>query len=90
MRIWIEKQCGMPDFTSFATMWLVKILLHFWHEGQRPFTRDSDQLMDHDLGLFDLQGEILEITVENIYFITWLSCKGIPVNLEGTGRSGTL
>ena len=43
---------------------------------------------DHDLGAFDLQGEILEVTVEDMYFITGLSHKGMPVNLEGTGRGG--
>ena len=30
---------------------------------------------DHDLGAFDLQGEILEITLEDIYFIVRLSRK---------------
>ena len=43
---------------------------------------------DHDLGLFDLQGEILDITIEDIYFITGISRRGIPVNLEGTSRGG--
>ena len=43
---------------------------------------------DHDLGAFYLQGEILEITIEDMYFITGLSCKGIPINLEGTRRGG--
>ena len=43
---------------------------------------------DHDLVLFDIQGEILEIIVEDIYFITGISHRGIPVNLEGTGRGG--
>ena len=28
---------------------------------------------DHDLGMFDLQGEFLEITLEDIYFISSLS-----------------
>ena len=41
---------------------------------------------DHDLGMFKLQGETLEITTEDIYFITGLSRRGAPVNLEGTGR----
>ena len=45
-------------------------------------------LWDHDLSLFDLQGETLEICVEDMYFITGLSRKGMPVNLEGTGRDG--
>ena len=45
---------------------------------------------DHDLGAFDLQGEILEITLEDIYFISGLSRRGAPVNLEGTGTGGDL
>ena len=43
---------------------------------------------DHDLGDFDLQGEILEVALEYIYFITGLSCHGTLVNLEGTGGGG--
>ena len=46
---------------------------------------------DHDIGAFDLQGEILEIALEDIYFIAGLSRWGTPVvNLEGTGRGGDL
>ena len=41
---------------------------------------------DHDLGMFDLQGETLEITSEDIYFIADLSQRGALVNLEGTDR----
>ena len=43
---------------------------------------------DRDLGMFDLQGESLEITSKDIYFISNLSRWGAPVNLEGTGRGG--
>ena len=28
---------------------------------------------DHDLGMFDLQGEFLEVTSEDVYFISGLS-----------------
>ena len=45
---------------------------------------------DHDLGAFDLQGGIFEITSEDIYFITGLSRRETPVNLEGTDRVGDL
>ena len=38
--------------------------------------------------MFNLQGETLELTVQDIYFITGLSQRGAPVNLEGTGRGG--
>ena len=43
---------------------------------------------DHDQGMFNIQGETLELTAEDIYFITGLSHRGAPVNLEGTGRGG--
>ena len=43
---------------------------------------------DHDLGMFNIQGETLELTSQDIYFITGLSHQGAPVNLEGTGRGG--
>ena len=43
---------------------------------------------DHDLSAFYLQGEILEVIVEYMYLIIGLSRRGIPVNLEGTGRGG--
>ena len=44
--------------------------------------------LDHDLGMFDLQGEVLEITSEEVYFISGLSRWEALVNLEGTGRGG--
>ena len=43
---------------------------------------------DHDLGAFDIQEEILEVLVEYMYFITRLSRRGMPMNLEGTGSGG--
>ena len=43
---------------------------------------------DHDLGMFDLQGESVEIASEDIYFIVGLSQRGAPVNLEGIDRGG--
>ena len=51
---------------------LLEFLINYW---------------DHDLGASDLQGEILEITLEDIYFISW---RGAPVNLEGTDRGSDL
>ena len=43
---------------------------------------------DHELGVFDLQGETLKITIEEIYFIRGLSRRGTHINIEGTGRGG--
>ena len=45
-------------------------------------------LWDHDLGLLELQGETLELTAEDVYFIMDLSHRGEPMNMEGTGRGG--
>ena len=56
-----------------ANVRLLEFMINYW---------------DHDLGMFDLQGETLEITTEDMYFITGLSRRGAPVNLEGIGRGG--
>ena len=52
-----------------ANVRLLEFLINYW---------------DHDLGMFDLQGESLEITSEDVYFIAGLSRRGAPINLEGT------
>ena len=41
-----------------------------------------EHLWDHDLGVFDLQGETLELTIEDIYFIMGLSHRGCSENLS--------
>ena len=56
-----------------ANVCLLEFLINYW---------------DHDLGMFDLQGESLEITSEDVYFIAGLSRRGAPVKLEGTSRGG--
>ena len=58
---------------TWANVLPLEIMINYW---------------DHDLGMFDLQGETLEITSEDIYFIAGLSQRGALVNLEGTGRGG--
>ena len=45
-------------------------------------------LWDHDLCLFDLQAETLELMTEEIYFITGLSHRGGPMNMEGIVLGG--
>ena len=45
-------------------------------------------LWDHDIGLFNLHDESLELTTEDIYFISGFSHRGEPVNMEGIGRGG--
>ena len=56
-----------------ANVYLLEHLISYW---------------DHDLGAFDIQGEILEITLDNLYFIVGLSRRGIPMNLEVNSRGG--
>ena len=56
-----------------ANVHLLEFMINYW---------------DNDLGMFDLQGETLEITSEEIYFIAGLSRQGALVNLKGTDRGG--
>ena len=55
----------------WAKVCLLKHLIGYW---------------DHDLGDFDLQGEILDVALEYIYFIMGLSRQGTPINLKVTTR----
>ena len=68
---------GLLKLFCTSPMWenvrLLEFMVNYW---------------DHELGMFNLQGETLELTMEDIYFITGLSQRGVPVNLEGTGRGG--
>ena len=71
------QQSGLLNFFCTSSMrsnvCLLEHLISYW---------------DHDLNAFDLQGEILEVIVEDMYFITGLSRRGMPINHEGTGRGG--
>ena len=62
-------QSGLLKFIFTSPMrsnvCLLEFLINYW---------------DHDLGAFDLQGEILEIALEDIYFISSLSQRGAPIN----------
>ena len=73
----VLRSSGLLKFFCTSPMWanvrLLEFMIKYW---------------DHDLGMFNLQGESLEITSEDIYFISGLSQRGAPVNLEGTGRGG--
>ena len=73
---------GQSGFLKFfctspmqSNVHLLEFLINYW---------------DHDLGMLDLQGEFLEVTSEDVYFIFSLSRWGAPVNLEGTIRGGDL
>jgi len=71
------RTCGLLKFFCTSPMrsnvCLLEFMVNYW---------------DHDMGMFNLQGETLELTVEDIYFITGLSQRGALVNLEGTSRGG--
>ena len=73
----ILRQIGLLNFFYTPPMRVnvcrLEFLINYW---------------DHDLGMFDLQSESLEITLEDVYFIASLSRRGDLVNLEGTGRGG--
>ena len=56
-----------------ANVCLLEFLINYW---------------DHDLGMFDLQGESLEINSEDVYFIAGLSRWEALVIVEGTSRGG--
>ena len=79
---------GAPTIQALRTSGLMKL---FCTSPMRANVRIPEFMVnywDHDLGMFDLQGETLEITTEDIYFITGLSRRGAPMNLEGTSRGG--
>ena len=71
------RRCGLLKFYRTSNMRahvrLLEALVHLW---------------DHKLGMFDLQGETLELTAEDIYFIMGLSHRGAPLNFSGTDRWG--
>ena len=58
----VLRQSGLLKFfyasPMRANVRLLEFLIDYW---------------DHDLGMFDLQGEVLEITSEDVYFISGLS-----------------
>ena len=71
------RQCGLLNFFFTSPMWANVHLLEYFISH-----------WDHDLRAFDLQAEILEIALEDIYFITRLSHMRMPVKLEGTVKGG--
>ena len=58
----VLQQSGLLKFFGTSPMRsnvrLLEFLINYW---------------DHDLGMFDLQGEFLEVTSEYVYFISSLS-----------------
>ena len=69
------RQCGLPNFFFTANMQaqprLLQTLVRHW---------------DPEQGVFDLQDEILEITMEDIYFIIGLLRRGVAMILTNSGH----
>ena len=72
-------QSGLLKFFCTSPIWSNVCLLEFFINYR-----------DNDLGMFELQGEFLEVTLKDVYFISILSRRGASVNLEGTERGGDL
>ena len=87
----IMDQAALQNAPTIHALRISELLKFFCTSPMRANVRLLEFMVnywDHDLGMFNLQGETLEITTEDIYFITILSRRGAPVNLEGTGRGG--
>ena len=84
-------QESLRDSPTLHSLQQRGLLKFFYTSGMRANVRLLKNLIsywDQGLGVFDLQGEILEVIVEDMYFITRLSRRGILVNLEGIGMGG--
>ena len=88
MKIWIKKHSRMPPLYVLHSSGLLKFFCTSPMRADVCLLEFMINYWDHDLGMFDLQGESLEITSEDIYFIVGLSRRGAPINLEGTDRGG--
>jgi hypothetical protein len=83
----VERDPG--DQMTLRICWIYK----FWAlKGMRAQVRLLQMLvnyLDPDTKAFNLDGKPLRIEVEEIYFMTGLSCRGEVVNLKSRGaRSG--
>ena len=84
-------QEALQDAPTLQALQQCGLLKFYCTFGMRANVRLLENLIsysDHDLGSFDIQGEILEVIVEDMYFITGLSCRGMPMNIKGIGRGG--
>ena len=93
-REWEDENMDRDTLHSAPTMnalWQSVLLKFFYTSPMQANVYLLEHLIgywDHDLGDFDLQGEILEVSLEDIYFIMGLSRQGIVVNLKGIGKGG--
>ena len=94
---WREREHEMMDQATLQSSPTIEalrnsgLLKFFCTSPMRANVRILEFLVnywDNDLGMFNIQGETLELTIQDLCFITGLSQRGAPVNLEGTGRGG--
>ena len=77
---------SLQDGLTMQVLWKIGLLKFFCTSNMQANVSLLEHLInywDHDLGAFDLQGEILEVSVEDMYFIVGLSRTDIPLNLDG-------
>ena len=74
MKTWTKKLYKMPPTVNVLRQ--SGLLKFFYTSPMRSNVRLLELLMnywDHNLGIFELQGEFLEVTSKDVYFISSLS-----------------
>ena len=69
-------QESLQDAPTVNALWQSGLLKFFCTSPMRSNVRLLEFLIkfwDHDLGMFELQGDFLEVTSEDVYFISGLS-----------------
>jgi hypothetical protein len=66
-------------------MWAIQVLGSQRYEGSSETASAACELLGSDTETFNLDGQPLRIEVEDIYFLTGLSCRGEVVNLKARG-----
>ena len=72
-------QEALQDAPTMNVLCSSGLLKFFCTSSMRAIVRLLEFMInywDHDLGMFDLQGESLDITSENIYFIAYVMMGG--------------
>ena len=72
----IMDQAALQSVPTIHVLCTSRMLKFFCTSPMRANVRILEFMVnywDHELGMFNLQGETLEITIEDIYFITGLS-----------------
>ena len=64
---------SVPTVQALRTIGLLKFFCTSPMQANVHILEFMVNYWDHEMGMFNLQGETLELTVEDIYFITGLS-----------------